>query len=89
MLLPMNDQPTEIHRKNIERIREDLTLRYFEAPDLAHVGKNGYRFICAVSDFATHAKPLRMTDKYRESVFAKTIEGNPLIDKAYAMVLAA
>ncbi len=55
MLLPMDDQPADIHRKNIERIREDLTLRYFEAPDLAHVGKNGYRFICAVSDFATHA----------------------------------
>ncbi len=89
MLLPMDDQPTELHRKNIERIREDLTLRYFEAPDLVHVGKNGYRFICAVSDFATHAKPLRMTAKYKENMFAKTIEGNPLIDKAYDMILAA
>ncbi len=89
MLLPLDDQPTNIHRKNIERIREDLTLRYFEAPDLAHIGKNGYRFVCAVSDFATHAKPLRMTAKYRENMFAKTIEGNPLIDKAYDMVLAA
>ncbi len=89
MLLPLDDQPTDIHRKNIERIREDLTLRYFEAPDLAHVGKNSYRFICAVSDFATHAKPLRMTAKYKENMFAKTIEGNLLIDKAYDMVLAA
>jgi len=89
MLLPMDDQPTDIHRKNIDRMREDLTLRYFEAPDLEHVGKNGYRFICAVSDFATHAKPLRMTAKYKESLFAKTMDGNPLIDKAYEMVLAA
>ena len=55
MLLPMDDQPTEIHRKNIKRIREDLKIRYFDAPDLAHVGKNAYRFMCAVSDFATHA----------------------------------
>ncbi len=89
MLLPMDDQPTEIHRKNINRIREDLTMRYFNAPDLTHVGKNGYRFICAVSDFATHAKPLRMTAKYKENMFAKTIEGNPIIDKAYDMILAA
>lgn len=89
MLLPMDDQPTDIHRKNISRIREDLKIRYFDAPDLKHVGKNGYRFICAVSDFATHAKPLRETANYRENVFAKTIEGNPLIDKAYDMVLAA
>lgn len=89
MLLPMDDQPTDIHRKNISRIREDLKIRYFDAPDLKHVGRNGYRFICAVSDFATHAKPLRETANYRENVFAKTIEGNPLIDKAYDMVLAA
>ena len=87
MLLPMDDQPTDIHRKNIERIREDLKTRYFKAPDLEHVGRNAYRFMCAVSDFATHAKPLRETSNYREGVFAKTIDGNPLIDKAYEMAL--
>ena len=67
----------------------DLKIRYFYAPDLTHVGKSAYRFICAVSDFATHAKPLRETANYRENVFAKTIDGNPLIDKAYDIVLAA
>jgi phage/plasmid-like protein (TIGR03299 family) len=89
MLLPMDDTPTEIHKRNIERIREDLTSRYFDAPDLRDVGKNAYRFICAVSDFATHAKPLRETINYRENVFAKTINGNPLIDKAYEIVREA
>ena len=85
----MDDQPTETHRKNITRIREDMKLRYFEAPDLRHVGKNAYRFLNAVSDFATHAKPLRETASYRENLFAKTMEGNPLIDKAYELVMAA
>ena len=89
MLLPMDDQPSDIHKKNISRIREDLKVRYFDAPDLKHVGKNGYRFICAVSDFATHAKPIRETANYRENLFAKTIEGNPMIDRAYEMVRAA
>jgi phage/plasmid-like protein (TIGR03299 family) len=89
MLLPMDDKPTDIHRKNILQIREDMKIRYFDAPDLKHVGKNAYRFVCAVSDFATHAKPLRETSNYRENMFAKTIEGNPLIDKAYDMMLAA
>lgn len=89
MLLPMDENPTAIHKKNIERIREDMKMRYFDAPDLKHLGKNGYRFINAVSDFATHAKPLRETANYRENVFAKTIEGNPLIDKAYNLVLVA
>lgn len=89
MLLPIDENPTDTHRKNIERIRSDFKHRYFDAPDLAHVGKNVYRFMCAVSDFATHAKPLRETANYREGVFAKTIEGNPLINKAYEMALEA
>ena len=89
MLLPMNDNPTELHRRNVESVREDLKIRYFDAPDLRHIGKTAYRFVCAVSDFATHAKPLRETANYRENVFAKTIEGNPLIDKAHEIVLAA
>ncbi|TCL58890.1 phage/plasmid-like protein (TIGR03299 family) [Kineothrix alysoides] len=89
LLLPMDEVPTDIHRKNVTRIREDLKIRYFDAPDLKQVGKNAYRFLCAVSDFATHAEPLRATANYRENMFAKTIEGNPLVDKAYEMALAA
>ena len=89
LLLPMDEQPTDIHRKNITRIREDMKARYFDAPDLKHVGKNAYRFVNAVSDFATHAKPLRNTANYQENMFAKTIEGNPLIDRAYELVTAA
>ena len=89
LLLPMDEQPTDIHRKNITRIREDMKARYFDAPDLKHVGKNAYRFVNAVSDFATHAKPLRNTANYQENMFAKTVEGYPLIDKAYELVTAA
>jgi phage/plasmid-like protein (TIGR03299 family) len=89
MLLPMDDNPTNIHRNNVNRVREDMRMRYFEAPDLRFINKNAYRFVCAVSDFATHAKPLRETANYRENVFSKTIEGNPLIDRAYDIVLEA
>lgn len=89
LLLPMDEQPTGLHRKNVTRIREDLKVRYFDAPDLRHVGKNAYRFVCAVSDFATHAKPLRETANYRENVLSRTVDGNHLIDRAYEMVVSA
>lgn len=89
ILLPMEDNTTPQQRKNISRLREDMMRRYFDAPDLKTVGKNAYRFINAVSDFATHAEPLRKTANYKENVFARTMEGNPLIDRAYQMVKAA
>lgn len=89
ILLPSEDGSTPQQTRNMKRLQEDLKMRYFDAPDLKGVGKNAYRFINAVSDFATHAKPLRRSANYKENLFAKTIEGNPLIDKAYQMVWAA
>lgn len=89
ILLPLEDNATPQQTKNVRRLQEDMKLRYFEAPDLKDVGKNAYRFINAVSDFATYAEPLRKTANYKENMFARTIEGNPLIDKAYQMMKAA
>ena len=89
VLLPMEEDGTMKQKRNIEHLREDLKMRYFDAPDLQDVGKNAYRFINAVSDFATHAQPLRKTANYKENLFARTVEGNPMIDKAYQMVCAA
>lgn len=89
LLLPMEKDATSIQSKNILRLREDLRQRYYDAPDLQDVGNNAYRFINAVSDFATHSTPLRRTANYKENLFMRTMDGNPLIDKAYQLVKAA
>jgi phage/plasmid-like protein (TIGR03299 family) len=89
LLLPMEKNPTKIQEKNIIRLRDDMRRRYYDAPDLQRVGNNAYRFINAVSDFATHANPLRRTANYSENLFSRTIDGNPLIDRAYQLVKAA
>ena len=72
-----------------QKISREKHVRYYNAPDLEWVGKNGWRFVNAVSDFATHADPIRKTRNYNENLFLRTAEGNPMIDKAYKMVLAA
>lgn len=89
ILLPIEDGSTPQQARNMRKLQEDMKLRYFDAPDLRDVGNNGYRFINAVSDFATHSNPLRKTANYKENLFARTAEGNPLIDKAYQMMCAA
>ena len=88
-LLPVDESATPQQIRNMKRLQEDMKLRYFEAPDLKDLGKNAYRYVNAVSDFATHVEPLRRTANYKENLFSRTVEGNPLIDKAYQMVLAA
>lgn len=86
MLFPVDESSTDTQKKNILRVKDDIRKRYYYAPDLKNLNKNAYRFINAISDFATHAKPLRETQNYQENMFAKTIEGNPLIDKAYQLI---
>ena len=88
-LLPIEDNATSQQKRNMKRLQEDMKMRYFDAPDLQDAGRNAYRFINAVSDFATHAEPLRKTANYKENLFSRTVEGHPLIDKAYQMVKAA
>ena len=83
---PDTAELSDIQRKNNRKLLEDMKRRYFDAPDLKHMGKNAYRFINAVSDFATHAEPIRRTKNYEENLFIKTVEGNPMIDRAYQMV---
>lgn len=89
LLLPVEKNASITQLRNIKKLREDMASRYFDAPDLQTVGNNAYRFINAVSDFATHANPLRKTSNYKENLFARTVDGNPLIDRAYQMVCAA
>ncbi|NCE75443.1 DUF945 domain-containing protein [Anaerotruncus sp. X29] len=86
---PVTTDMPDVQRKNNLRLLNNMKARYWDAPDLANVGKNGYRFVNAVSDFATHADPIRKTKNYNENLFLRTVEGNAMIDKAYKMALAA
>ena len=88
-LLPLEKEAAPMQEKNTMKLREDMLRRYYDAPDLRGVGNNAYRFVNAVSDFATHAKPLRRTANYNENLFMRTMDGNPIIDRAYQLVKAA
>lgn len=85
-IIPLKEDATPTHERNVIKLREDLKMRYFEAPDLKILPKNGWRFINAASDFATHSEPIRKTTNYRENLFIKTIEGNAIIDGAYLLL---
>ena len=90
LLLPLEKTTSLVTAKNVKKLRDDLRARYYDAPDLQDVGgNNAYRFINAVSDFAMHNEPLRRTTNYKENLFMRTMDGNPMIDRAYQIVKAA
>lgn len=87
-LIAIDEQMPEPRKKNLRRQQEDVLYRYHEAPDLRGLDHNAYRLINAVSDFATHADPVRRRRNYQEALFAKVVDGHSMIDKAYEMVKA-
>lgn len=88
-LFPIDKAETSTTKiNNIKAKRVALEQIYFTAPDLEVVEKSKFRLINAISDYATHSRPGRLTKNYQENMFLKTVDGNPLIDKAYAMIAA-
>lgn len=85
-LIPEPENATPVQRNNVNLLRTDFKLRYFEAPDLEGMDKSAWRFLNAASDFCGHVKPLRQVQGYQENLFVRTIEGNGILDKAYQVV---
>lgn len=88
-LIPTGDQMSPVQIKNIHRQRSDLLERYFEAPDLTLLDRSAYRFLNAVADHANHADPLRRRENFQEARFSRSVEGHPLVDRAYSLLLSA
>lgn len=86
ILLPIPEDCGSTRETNMDLLRTDLKMRFFNAPDLQNFGNTGWKFINAVSDFATHVNPLRRTETNSEKLFEKTLGGNAIIDKAYELV---
>ena len=81
-LFPMPNDPTLRTENNVLTKRLVLEQAYVTQDVQKFVGTK-WGFINAVSDVATHDVNTRVT---QESLFAKTIDGNPIIDKAYEIL---
>lgn len=88
-LYPVRDGMTEIQQNHVVQQRRDLLERYFHAPDLEPLRRTEYRFLNAVSDHATHADPIRRKEKFHEALFSRSVEGHPLLDRAYQLLSQA
>lgn len=75
--------------EKINRKKNDILEIYFDKPDLRGTDYTAFRFINAVSDYATHTTDHKNTKNYQENLFMRTVDGNGLIDTSYQLALAA
>ena len=86
-LFPLPENATPRKTDIVENQRSGLLAAY-NADDLGNLRGTGYGFIQAVSDFAYHSEPARMTSTYRENQMKSVIKGNALLDKALELLTA-
>ena len=75
--------------ESLNRKRTDIINLYMEKPDLKETPHTAFRFVNAVSDYATHTNDHKNTRNYQENLFMRTIDGHSLIDTAYVIAKAA
>jgi phage/plasmid-like protein (TIGR03299 family) len=74
--------------EKIKRKRNDILEIYYDKPDLRETEFTAFRFVNAVSDYATHNSDHRNTRNFQENLFMKTVDGNSMIDTSYKLALA-
>lgn len=77
------------YEDKLKRKKNDIITIYHDKPDLVGTERSAFRFVNAVSDYATHTDDHKQTKNYQENLFMRTIDGNGLIDTAYQLALVA
>lgn len=86
-LFPLPENATPRKTDIVENQRVGL-LSAYNADDLGNLRGTAYGFLQAVSDFAYHSEPARMTATYRENKMKDVIRGNVLLDKTLELLTA-
>lgn len=85
-MFPVNDEMSPREYDRVLASRQEVRDIYKTTEDLDGYENSGFKFVNAVSDWATHHTPSRQTRNYRSNLFQKTLAGNNYIDVAYTMV---
>ena len=85
-LFMFKETDTERQKVKVLQNRAEVKHIYYNQSDLDGYEKSGFRFINAVSDWATHNTSHRNTANYRNNLFQKTLAGNEYIDAAVNMI---
>ena len=86
IMFPFKQEDTPRVKETAMAQRNEVKQVYYGVDDLDGYENSGFKFVNAVSDWATHHTPKRNTANYRSNLFQNTLEGNKYIDMAVDMI---
>ena len=66
-------------------MKEDIFKKY-ESPDISQFKGTAWGVINAVTDFAAHTAPARLTQSFQENNWGRIMGGHPVVDAFYKKV---
>ena len=88
MVFPIKKEYGELKVQTISEQRQCVKYIYENAPDLQDMEQSAFRFVSAVSDFATHSKSNRAKEGWHNRLFQNSLDGVELVDIANNVVEA-
>lgn len=73
-------------KEESQLLLRDQLKHAWNMDDLGNIRGTGWGFLNAVSDMATHRKPMRKTDNYQENLFINVLDAPTLLDQAHALI---
>ena len=87
-IFPVNtEKDTDRKIRNVEYLKNAF-FKCMQAPDIAQFSGTAWGVINAMTDFADHTAPIRLTDSYQENNWGKIIGGHPAVDAMYSLLTA-
>ena len=84
-LYPIKTDDSSRKKTNIISMKEDIFKKY-ESPDISKFKGTAWGVINAVTDFAAHTAPARLTQSFQENNWGRIIGGHPVVDAFYKKV---
>ena len=86
-LYPIKQSDSDRKKNNVIQIKEGIFKRY-EMSDISQFKGTKWGVINAVTDFADHSIPTRLTKNFQENNWGRIITGHPLVDSFYTKLAA-
>ena len=87
LLFPIKEDMSDRKVLNVEADREQFMAIYKNSPDLKAGRGTAWGVLNAASAYATHRQPKRATETYKARLLDKVVDGVPMIQKAYDLIL--
>lgn len=87
-VFPVNEDDTARKKAAAQNLKTQFYICY-NMPDIAQFFGTKYGVMNAITDFADHVAPARMTRNYAENNWGRIMNGHSIVDNVYKQLVAA